>query len=220
MPRGHRYKNARYRAFAEAYLDIGNPETYLKALPSAIKAGWSEGWSRGHSYKLVDKVGIQDEFKRIRDRRRRMSTIASPEEILEALTAVVRTLPNELVDSDGNLVPLNKLTRDQAQLIAGYKTKRRTQHTDDGPVTEDSIEYKLTDRLKAAEMIGRNLGIFEKDNRQQAPNTNLTLVAYPTGDLTLEQWQDQVMAVLAGAGHAQADTKLPALKSAGASAVS
>ena len=212
MPRGPRAQNVRYRAFAEAYLDVGNPETYLKAQPSAIKAGYSKPWARGNSYALVDRIGVQAEFTRIRERRRRLSTIASPEEVLETLTAVLRTLPSELMDEAGDLIPLNKLTRDQAQLIAGYKSKRRTYAEDDTPVTEDTIEYKLTDRLKAAEMIGRHHGVFEKDNRQKAvePGAN-RLVAFPLTEMSIEEWQAQVVVIMA-----QARKALPEPKPAGA----
>jgi hypothetical protein len=131
------------------------------------------------------------------------------------LTAVVRTLPNELMDEAGNLIPLNKLTRDQAQMIAGYKHKQRSVDTDDGPVTEDTIEYKLTDRLKAAEMIGRHHGIFEKDNRQKPSGENTRLVAYPLGEMSLEQWQAQVIVIMAGAHQARPCPVLPETKPVG-----
>jgi hypothetical protein len=151
----------------------------------------------------LDRVGVQDEIERIRERRRRVSTIASPEEVLEVLTTVLRTLPNELMDEFGNLILLKDLTPDQAQMIAGFKNKQRTFDTEDGPVTEATIEYKLADRLKAAEMIGRHHGIFEKDKRQKADGSDKRLVAYPLGNLTLEEWQAQVVVIMAGAKQVQ-----------------
>lgn len=200
--RPNRRDTERYRRFAEAYLALGR-ETFLNAEKSALKAGYSSSYAHGRSYELLDRVGIQAEFERIRNRRRR-STIASAEEVLEVLTAVVRTLPNELEDKDGNLIPLGRLSRDQAQMIAGYKTKRRTFDTEEGPVTESTIEYKLADRLKAAEMIGRHHGIFEADNHQKAPEPGAQrLVAFPVGDLSLEEWQRQAIAIMAGAKQTQ-----------------
>ena len=205
--RHNRRDRERYRRFAEAYLALGR-ETFLNAEKSALKAGYSQSYAHGRSYELLDKVGIQAEFVRIREHRARLSTIASPEEVLETLTVILRTLPNELVDENGKLVPLNKLSRDQAQMITGYKTKRRTFDTEDGPVTESTIEYKLADRLRAAEIIGRHHGIFEVDNRQKADASDKRLVAYPLGDLTLEEWQAQVVVIMAGAKQAQSPTAL------------
>jgi len=212
LSRPNRRDLERYRRFAEAYLALGR-ETFLNAEKSALEAGYSLSYAHGRSYELLDRVGVQVEFRRIRDRRSKLSTIASAEEILEALTAVVRTLPNELMDDNGKLVPLNELTRDQAQMIAGYKTKRRTFDTEDGPVTESTIEYKLADRLKAVEMIGRHHGIFEADNHQKAPDPGAQrLVAFPVGDLSLEEWQRQAVAIMAGAKRTQNFPALPELR--------
>jgi phage terminase small subunit len=217
--RAHRRDQIRQRMFAEAYLDISNPETYLKCGPSARKAGYSESYAKGRSHELLGRVGIQSEFKRLRYQRLKHSTIATPEEILETLTTQIRTLPNELMDDKGTLIPLNQLDRDKAQAIAGLKFKRRTYVQDDEPVTEDTIEYKLVDRQKAAEMLGKHHGIFEKDNRQKAEAGSVRLVAYPLGELTLEEWQSQVMVIMASVHQAQPCQALPGPKPAGESTV-
>jgi phage terminase small subunit len=205
--RPNRRDKERYRRFAEAYLDIGNPETYLKAKPSAIIAGYSKSYAHGRSYELLDRVGVQKEIKQIRDSRFKRSTIATPEEVLEALTQQLRTLPNELVNPmTGDLISLKDMTRDQAAAIAAYKVKQRTYQKGETPVTEDTIEYKLVDRLKAAEMLARHHGIFEKRSQQKPSSENASLVAYPSGELTLEEWQAQVVAILAGAKQVQNPT--------------
>jgi phage terminase small subunit len=114
-PRPNRRDIERYHRFAEAYLDISNPETYLKADRSAVKTGYSKSFAYHRGYELLGRVGVQDEMKRIRDARLKSSTIATSEEVLEALTQQLRTLPNELVDKEtGELLPLSKMTRDQA----------------------------------------------------------------------------------------------------------
>jgi hypothetical protein len=177
--------------FAESYLNIGDKSTYMKAIPSAIAAGYKEGWSRGHAFKLVAKVGVQAEFKRIRDTRLKSSTIASSEEILETLTQQMRTLPNELM-ADGALIPLEKMTRDQAQAIAGVKETCKAIASGDDVITETKLEYKLVDRQKAAEMLAKHHGLFEKDNKQQKPDEPVRFVMMPSGDLTLAEWTRQV----------------------------
>ena len=193
----------RYRLFAEAYLNIGDKSTYMKAIPSAIAAGYKEGWSRGHAFKLVAKVGVQAEFKRIRDTRLKSSTIASSEEILETLTQQMRTLPNQLVDENGAPIPLNKLTRDQAQAIAGYKETSRAIAAGNDVITETKREYKLIDRQKAAELLARWLGLFEKDNEQQKPDEPVRFVMMPSGDLTLAEWTRQVEELNASRAEAE-----------------
>jgi hypothetical protein len=144
-------------------------------------------------------------MRRIRDDRLKRSTIASPEEILEALTLQMRTLPNELVDRmTGCFIPLKDMTRDQAQAIAGFKFKRRTYESNGNLVVEDTIEYKLVDRLRAADMLAKHHGLYDKDNQQKAVE-NQHLVAYPVGEMTLEEWQRQALIILE-----QARAALPA----------
>lgn len=211
-PRPNRRDIERYRRFAEAYLDISNRETYLKADRAAVKAGYSMSYSFHRAYELLGRVGVQNEMQRIRDARLISSTIATPEEILEALTQQLRTLPNELVDKEtGELLPLNHMTRDQTQAIAGIKIKRRIYECNGDPVTEDSLDYKLVDRVKVAEILGRHHGMFEKGSRKKPGEANGRLVAYPLDELTLEEWQTQVAAIMAGSEEVQKRPALPDL---------
>ena len=188
----------RYRKFAEAYLAFRSP-TFQNAFASAIKAGYSEAYAHGRSYQLLDRVGVQKEMELIRDFRLKRSTIMSPEELLETLTTEARTLPNELVDGTGKILPLYQMSRQQAHAIAGIKYKTRTMTIDDKEVVEETIEYKLTDRQKAKEMLAKYHGLYEKDHEQKAPDVPNRLVAYPLGDLTLEEWQAQAVLIMAGA---------------------
>lgn len=187
----------RYRKFAESYLAIGQP-TYFNAKKSAIAAGYSDSYARGRSYELLVKVGVQEEIRRLRDERVKLSTIATPEEILEALTLQLRTLPNELMQG-GQLIPLDQMTKEQAAAIAGTKIKTRNIMAGEDVITETTLEYKLVDRQKAAEMLAKHHGLFEKDNHQSKPDpTPLQLVAMPSGPLSLEEWTRQAQAILNG----------------------
>jgi hypothetical protein len=81
--------------------------------------------------------------------------------------------------------------------------KRRAYESDRDPVTEDSLDYKLVDRVKVAEILGRHHGIFEKGNLQKPGEGNGRLVAYPLDELTLEEWQAQVLIIMAGSKQGQ-----------------
>jgi phage terminase small subunit len=193
----------RYRRFSEAYLAFGSP-TFLNAEASALKAGYAEATARGSSYRLLDNAGIRIEMQRIRDLRLKRSTIMSPEELLEALTSESRTLITDLVDDTGKVTPLNKMTREQAHAIAGVKIKTRTMMIDGEEVVEETIEYKMTDRQKAKEQLAKYHGLFEKDNKQQAPTEPTRFVMMPSGDLTLLEWTKQVEELNAAAAKVKA----------------
>jgi phage terminase small subunit len=204
----------RYRRFAVAYLNLADPQTYLKSEGAAKKAGYSESFARGRSYQLLAKVGVQSEIKRIRDDRLKSSTIATPEEILESLTQMLRLLPNELVDENGVPIPLNKLSRDQAQAIAGFKFKRRTiPQGEEASIIEDTVEYKLTDRLISAEKLAKYHGLFNRDNLQKTPTVPQSMVSFPMATLTLAEWQEQALIILNAQERARkAGDQMPSLQ--------
>jgi len=190
--RPNRRDRARYRQFAEAYLAVGQP-TYFNATKSAEAAGYAPGTVKGHAHELVGKSGIQAEMRRLRDERAQMSTIVSPVEALELLSAQARTLPDVFVDESGAIVPLKCGEKDRAAAVAGIKETRRTIASGEDVITETKMEYKLIDRTKALELICKHHGLFEKDNEQQKPEAPVQLVAMPSGDLTLAEWTSQVL---------------------------
>lgn len=201
-PRPNRRDLARYHKFAMAYLSVGQP-TYLCAERSALKSGYSAAYSKGMAYKLLGNIGVRAAMDRIRNERAKRSTIATPEEVLETLTQQMRTLPNELM-AGGALIHLDKMTRDQAHAVAGMKETRRTIPAGEGVITETKLEYKLVDRQKAAEILAKHHGLFELDNKQQAPETPRVLVAFPVGPMSLESWQEQAVAIIKAQKEAEA----------------
>lgn len=201
-PYKRRSKRLRFKAFAEAYLDAASSTTYLNVYQSALAAGYSEPYARGSSYKLLENAGIQREIDAIKSEKRGNPNIATADEVLEALTTQLRVLPNQLFHPETKaLISPADMTDRQAQAVAGYKVKNRTIYgsggEDDPPEVETTYEFKLVDRQKAAVELGRYHGLFEKDNKQQAPTAPQALVAFPTGTLTLEEWQKQAEVILA-----------------------
>jgi phage terminase small subunit len=191
-------KRERYRMFAEAYLDVANPDTYLNIYKSAQAAGYCKAYCLGSSYRLLQKPGVQAEIEHIKSQRKGNPNIMTAEEVLETLTTQIRVLPNQLLGENGELIPLNKLTDRTAQAIAGFEQiDRIIPGEDDNPTTERRMKYKLVDRQKSLEMMGRHHGLFDKDNRQKTEATVQALVAFPMGNISLEDWQRQTLAILA-----------------------
>jgi phage terminase small subunit len=182
---------ARYRRFAEAYLDVGQP-TYFNAKKSAIASGYSDSYAHGRSYELLDRVGVQEVMRRLRDERAEKTTIAGPIEVLEILSAQVRTLPNKLFAEDGSLIPIHKLTDEQAHAVAGVKATRKTKASGKGTITETQIKYKFVDRTRAAEMLARHHGLFERDNEQSKPDAPTVQLVNAPPPMTLAEWTQQV----------------------------
>lgn len=203
--RPNRRDLARYEAFANAYLAVGQP-TYLNAERSAIQAGYKNTYAEHRGYELLGRVGVQEVMRRLRDERAKLSTIAGPVEVLETLTAQMRMLPNKLM-TNGELIPLDEMTVEQAHAIAGAKTSTKTIQAGDDTITETRIEYKFMDRQKAAVELGKHHGLFEKDNRQQKPDTSQPLVLMTAKPLTLKEWTEQAEALQAQMKARQLEAK-------------
>jgi phage terminase small subunit len=188
---------ARYRAFAVAYQAVGQP-TYMNGYKSALTAGYTESTASAIGGSLVHRPKIQQLMRKIRDARIAASTIATPEEVLETLTSQSRALPDGLVDAKGEFKPLNELDKSVLHSIIGVKKRSRTTTSKSGEsVTETTWEYKLADRTRAAEILAKHHGLFEKDNAQQkADATNISFVMMPTGEIPLDDWNRQAQIVL------------------------
>lgn len=123
--------NPKQIAFADEYIITGN------AYESAIKAGYSERYAKGNSYKLVENSGIS---KYIAERMEKIQSekIMSQEEVLEKLTAIAR--------------------REVAKGI--YKSKE----TVDGETVEVEKEYdhmpNIEEQTKALELLGKRYALF------------------------------------------------------------
>lgn len=86
--------------------------------------------------------------------------------------------PGELYDDDGNLIPVHKLPENVRRAIASVKREHRTTGRGEERETITTEEIKLIDKNTALTNIGRHLGVFEKDNKQNvtAIQVNLTLL--------------------------------------------
>lgn len=117
------------KAFADYYIETGN------AYQSAVKAGYSENYSKGNVIKLLENVSvktyIEERMKSIENNR-----IAKAEEVLEYLTRVLRGEETEQVIVTEN--------------VGDYMSEART----------IDKELSAKDRIKAAELLGKRYALF------------------------------------------------------------
>ena len=120
--------NVKQKAFADYYIETGN------AYQSAIKAGYSENYSKGNIIKLLEnesvKAYIDERMKQIESDR-----IAKAEEVLAFLSSSLR---GEVVE----------------EVV--------TTETVDGMIKPVILKKQLSakDRIKAAELLGKRYALF------------------------------------------------------------
>lgn len=86
--------------------------------------------------------------------------------------------PGELYDEDGKAIPVRELPEHVRRAISSVKVERRFEGKGEGRVEIVTEEIRPWDKNTALANIGRHLGVFEKDNRQNitAIQVNISLV--------------------------------------------
>ena len=161
---------ARQLMFCEEYL------TDLNATQAAIRAGYSEKYAHTNAAKLLQNTTIKEYIdKRKKDRIKR--TEITQDAVLQEIALVAFAVATDYakvvereatVEVDGNIIPLldaegnpvkyrtvepvltEELTEEQKRALAVIKKGR------------DGFEIKPHDKMKALEMLGRHLGLWDK----------------------------------------------------------
>lgn len=147
------------RAFADEYIITGNAEQ------SAIKAGYSESYARGQSYKLLANVGIK-EYIDHRIQEIQNDKILTQTEILVMLSEIAKgEIPEvkEVVTKKGEFVVNPNNEDGKKQLVYNER------------VELIPIPPKTSDKNKALELLGKRYAMWT-DKQDITANEVVTIV--------------------------------------------
>lgn len=89
-------------------------------------------------------------------------------------------------DSNNAIRNIQDLDDDTAAAIGGVEIFQEFDYIDGDKVYKgDTVKFKSVSKIDALRELGRNLGIFGKDNKQRTPVTNLNIEALTSEDLLL-----------------------------------
>lgn len=149
---------AKQNKFVEEYL------IDLNATQAAIRAGYSPKNAGKIGHELLEKT--RNEIDRaIAERSRR--TGINQDRVLRELAKIAFVNPGDVINFDEATVKGDAKEEDLAA-IASVKIKNIP--TEDGEITEREI--KLCDKLKALDLLGKHLGIYDK---HESEDKNLTI---------------------------------------------
>lgn len=151
---------AKQKKFVEEYL------IDLNATQAAIRAGYSTESAKEIGCENLTKPNVKAEIdKAIAERSRR--TGINQDRVLRELAKIAFVNPNDVINFNEATVKGDAKEEDLAA-IASVKIKNIP--TEDGEITEREI--KLCDKLKALDLLGKHLGIYDK---HEAEDRNLTI---------------------------------------------
>lgn len=151
---------AKQKKFVEEYL------IDLNATQAAIRAGYSTESAKEIGCENLTKPNVKAEIdKAIAERSRR--TGINQDRVLRELAKIAFVNPGDVINLNQATVKSDAKEEDLAA-IASVKIKNIP--TEDGEITEREI--KLCDKLKALDLLGKHLGIYDK---HESEDKNLTI---------------------------------------------
>lgn len=150
---------ARMIRFCDEYL------VDLNGTQAAIRAGYSEKTAGEMAFENLKKPQIQAYIKEKQAATAKKLGVTSEMVKLELKRIGFSNVQDYF---DGDLIPKDLLEVPKHKARAISSIKKVTTTFEGGATT--TVEFKLYDKVKALELLGKHLGFFEKDNEQLRGN--------------------------------------------------
>lgn len=171
--------NGRQQLFVLEYLIDRNAEQ------AAIRAGYSPRYARGNAHKLVANSGIAEEIQRLGAKTAAKLEITR-ESIMQELAVVGFARVTDFVRVETEPAPrlgIHPITGEVVELPGGYCQTVRITNTAELPEDKaaalagikqgtNGIEVKLHDKVRALELLGKAVGVFDSGRDTSTEATN------------------------------------------------
>jgi phage terminase small subunit len=129
----------------------------LNAKQAAIRAGYSPKTAAAIAEKLLKKPQVAKAIKAAMDERSERTAITA-ERVLDELARVAFADLSKAFREDGTLKALHEMDRDTRRAIVSLEVTAL--HGEEGVKIGTLSKIKLGDKLRALELLGRHLGMF------------------------------------------------------------
>ena len=136
---------------------------------AAIRAGYSEKTANPISAQNLAKLSIQSYVQELMKQREKRTEITA-DMVVKELAKVAFLSIDEFLDNSGEVKALNDLSDNAKGALSSYSVKRV--NLGEGEFIDVPI-FKMHDKIKSLELLGKHLGLFEKaivttdENNQQ-----------------------------------------------------
>ena len=157
-------RNPKHKMLADIYLRGGS------ATQAAIEAGYSVRTAGVQGAGILKRPEVAAYVRHHKATSTEITGISS-EQITKELKSIALSNVADFtrLDDEGNLqVDFSRATREQLAAVSSVKTKHRTIYDNRGNAiaTEQQSEFKLWDKLRAAELLGKDLGMFKEPEQR------------------------------------------------------
>lgn len=150
----------------------------LNATQSAIRAGYSEKTAGSQGQRLLQNVEIQNEINAINAKRSAKTGITA-EKVLTELGKIAFSDLKEYLSFDENGVRFKDSEEVDGTLISEVSSQETVTRRGSGDNKEETVrvnlKMKLHDKMKALELLGKHLNIFNDKEDENKDTQNITV---------------------------------------------
>lgn len=136
----------------------------LNGTQSAIRAGYSEKTSYSIAERLLRNVEIQAHIQELQSTRQQRTEITA-DTVIKELAKIALFDIRKIYDKNGMLISPTELDDSTAGAIGSIKSRIEKQSGEPDDWAEIK-EYKSNDKLRALELLGKHLGMFDKQEQK------------------------------------------------------
>ncbi len=149
----------------------------LNGTQAAIRAGYSKKTANEQASQLLAKLNIGDRVAELQAKRAERLEITA-DDVLREYARIGFADMADYYEEGGKLKSIHDLG-DKSRVVGEVQTE--TFVGEAGTTTK--VKFKLHDKLKALDSVGKHIGFYLEDNKQKLPPTiKVTIVDPTTGD--------------------------------------
>lgn len=151
--------------FCQVYIKTGNASEAFRHAYSP-PATWKDKsvWERASA--LLKKVKVASRVSELQAEYIKANEL-SPEKVLKEWGKIGFADLREVVDDNGNLLPVKEWPDNVAGAVQSIKVRQEFEGDGDNRRPVDLIEVKLWPKTAALDALSKNLGLFKEDNLQK-----------------------------------------------------
>lgn len=133
---------------------------------AAIRAGYSSHTAKEQASQLLTKLNIKDKIAELQAHQAKITELKA-KDVVEELKAIGFSDLSNYLKEGMDLKDFRKLPKEISSAIASCEIHKVALGGDDEGYKE-IVKFKLHDKLKALDSLGKNFGIYEAHNRQKS----------------------------------------------------
>lgn len=154
----------------------------LNITQSMIKAGYSPKHAHANGYKQLEKIGVKEKIAELMAELAKRNEITA-DRIVQELAKVAFANTTDFVTVQdieievkkrGSRNPVKQIVRRAIVNLTGDIPLEKQAAIAEIKQTEFGISLKVHDKVRALELLGKHVGIFENDNRQKKTEINVS----------------------------------------------